>query len=623
MSGIYKKNLKIIEKEKILGKEILAFLEQEDETENQIELRDGAPCIHREEGWFQLHSRKPKEEAKRLLDAVDPNREQLIFVLGMGNPELLEAVARKAHKASQIAVVEENKSIAKYVMSNYNMRNILSNKNVQFVIGREEEVIRMGGICAQNAWDNLIKCIAMVSLPYNRGITNRYLQRVKLVTQQLQNHLTMLGNSIQDSLEGLYNNYRNVDACIEANGISEVRGKFKGMPGIVVSAGPSLDKNIELLKQAEGKAVIMTTDAAYRACKRVGVTPDAIVSLERVIETYQYFFEKEQFPSETVLVGPTLLWPEIYETYTGKKIVITRIEGGAEGWWGSFFPQQEWIEMGLSCANTAHSMLIEMGCNPIILIGQDFAYTGHKQHSEDSKYLEDNDMKEQDWKNWKYWVEDIHGEMIPTSDTFNLFRDVMEGMIIDSDNEVIDATEGGAKIRGTQVMTFEEAIEKYCVREIPMHLNDCLEARDISREIYLEKYTEIIAGIDEILKDAEEILEHIAKHTKRLLELREKNIEEMSQKQLLDCMDTLWKGNEFVTLLLSEKRNLTTFYQQNLKQAVISIKELGNVLNAELVRGTLEVQGNFMHHMEITTRVLLAEYGKARKFILEKLEERQ
>ena len=71
---------------------------------------------------------------------------------------------------------------------------------------------------------------------------------------------------------------------IGCRNIYQIRQALEGLnveeiPAILVSAGPSLDKNISELKKAQGKAFIVVVDAALRTVLRAGVRPDLTIFL--------------------------------------------------------------------------------------------------------------------------------------------------------------------------------------------------------------------------------------------------------------------------------------------------------------------------------------------------------
>ena len=97
-----------------------------------------------------------------------------------------------------------------------------------------------------------------------------------------------------------------------------------------------------------------------------------------------------------------------------------------------------------------------MGCNPIIFVGQDLAFTENRTHSKDTfsqDIIESNSMRN---------VEDIYGNTIHTSKNLYIYlRWIQNRIAVEKEIEFIDATEGGARIKGTRVMKFSEVIDKY------------------------------------------------------------------------------------------------------------------------------------------------------------------
>lgn len=125
----------------------------------------------------------------------------------------------------------------------------------------------------------------------------------------------------------------------------------------------------------------------------------------------------------------------------------------------------------LDCyGSVAHSMVsaaIFLGCNPVIMIGQDCAYTDDNAHS---TYLEEkhNDEKFEDVKSeLDIWVDGVNGEKVRTSSVLNVYRLGFEEMTKKYNDVIfINATEGGARINGTIEMTLKDAINKYCNNKV-------------------------------------------------------------------------------------------------------------------------------------------------------------
>ena len=132
------------------------------------------------------------------------------------------------------------------------------------------------------------------------------------------------------------------------------------------------------------------------------------------------------------------------------------------------------MDTGGSVATNAFSLLYKIGLKTIILVGQDLALTGNKTHA-DGTFEEK--MPEIDTKN-NEWVEGNYEEKVPTRTDLQVFLNWYESTIrlykgYVKDLRVINATEGGAKIEGTEVMTLKDAIEENCRKDVD--IEKCLE----------------------------------------------------------------------------------------------------------------------------------------------------
>lgn len=619
MANHYKNNAKLL-KETVIGEAILKYLDTIPENREKVKKIDGILQFEEGENYYLLHSREEKKEAEYILEDINKNRDYILFIYGMGNLYLIEQLLCETSENTKILIVEENEHLFRYRMYYDRLDKILKNKKVVITVGEEQLYSFVVRMCVQSGWSNMVHNLKVIMLPNYQVYRCKLSQKLKLLAGGLRTDIYALGNSTEDMMEGVTNNYLNVDACMTSNSIEEIRGKYQGMPGIVVASGPSLDKNIQYLKEAEGKAVIIACDASYRICKKQGVKPDAIASIERGIPTYDYFYKNETFDDDLVFVGPGLVWKDILAEFPGKKILMSKTEDGADGWWFKQFENVEHVVMGFSCANVAHAVLEAAGCNPIILIGQDLAYTDEKQHSDEAhKAFEDSNAI--DTKKEYLWVEDINGEKVRTTTSFNLFRSYFERRTESDSATIIDATEGGAKIKGTKIMPFKEAIDTYCMKN--KEKNMCEYLKDIPWEDKkaLEKYKEIIVSAKELIKVVEELEEKMREHVKRIAKYQTFDFDQASLDELVSCVYTMQEGNNLISYVTQQNKDLATFYGHIYKQAIMNVKKLGNDLNGDTVKKNWEIQARLIYLMQIVSKTVKEKYREMIDFMEEKITE--
>ncbi len=147
--------------------------------------------------------------------------------------------------------------------------------------------------------------------------------------------------------------------------------KFEGIPVVIVSAGPSLNKNIHLIKKLKGKAVILCVGTAYRALKRHAIKPDFIVSFDGGIANYRQF-EKLEFGDIPLIYDP-VIYPDIIKEYDGP-MVTANISNSFLVWLEKQLDFEAGdLLVGPSVANVTYDLARKIGGNPIIFTAQDLA----------------------------------------------------------------------------------------------------------------------------------------------------------------------------------------------------------------------------------------------------------
>lgn len=151
------------------------------------------------------------------------------------------------------------------------------------------------------------------------------------------------------------------------------------IPAIIVSAGPSLNKNILELKNAKNKAFIVAVDTAVRPLVNAGIIPDMYVVVDGLKpKELLDFDEAKKIP----LMPSITSTKEILQNHTGKKIFYFE---GQNFIWSMMMMNGipfSTVSCGGSVACSAFSLVYKLGFSRIILVGQDLALTGNKTHAD-------------------------------------------------------------------------------------------------------------------------------------------------------------------------------------------------------------------------------------------------
>lgn len=297
------------------------------------------------------------------------------------------------------------------------------------------------------------------------------------------------------------------------------------VPAIVVSAGPSLNKNLMDLKKAVGKACIIATDTAMKPLLNAGIVPNLFVIIDGLKPGL--LFEHKDL-SKVPMVTMTGVSVEPMEYHKGKKFFYYSSSPLEQKMLTDLGEKMHrdctlpYLPTGGSVANNAYSLGVYMGARTVILIGQDLAMTENRTHA-DGTFKEK--MDEIDANSGEYFeVESIDGGKVLTRADFDWYRIWFEDRAEEwTKVTMVDATEGGALIHGSKVMTLKRAIKKYCKRDynVKWHI-------DHSKKLFDKEHQKLA-------------LDHFAESEKKLSEVKKKAKEGIRYYERLEKL--MYKGN--------------------------------------------------------------------------------
>ena len=521
------------------------------------------------------------------------SRDELYIVYGLGLGYHIKELKKKMSSRSYIIVIEKNLDIVSTYMQTQNFSEIVGG-NIFFFFGNEKEIITgfRKTIFSFNVMP-LLGNIRNVILPSYRQIYGNWINVIhKKFLDIIRHAYFMLGNDMEDTIIGIKNNLENIDVLIESPSIELIKNAYHNKPAIIVSAGPSLDKNIHELKNAQGKALIIATDATLSILKKNGIVPDGVVTIERIQMTYEKFYKDKKIDPKIVFIGPPVVTPEIFDTLKNNKKLICLKRGEQINEWinNDIIGENRLLSMGTSCAHIAFSFAKYVGANPIIFVGQDLAYSKEGvTHADGVEVKNKIDIN----NNNVILVEGINGEMLPTSRVFKQFLTWFELEISNdkSEREYIDATEGGAYIQGTKVMKLENVIEKYC-REPVIPLYEKVP----NTEIMQDKYDKVIIEVKKLIEYFKQIKEESELQISRIDKLRTKvirNKKKFSTKDREKIYKVLNQARTVENLVLKDGVARTLF-QPPFMMAATKVRMLGNEINDEKLKNNVIIQRNMV-----------------------------
>jgi hypothetical protein len=300
---------------------------------------------------------------------------------------------------------------------------------------------------------------------------------------------------------------RNIALIATHPSFASLKGKFKGKPAIIVSPGPSLSQNIQLLKEFKGKGVIITGTHSLSAFKSSGIDPDIVMAVD-VGDLSTHYDDYDMTGIEALILGNSTR--RHHYAQKAKRILTLPANKNSDEWFYQSVDKSVDVHTGGSVSCTALSLAEIMGCSPILLVGQDLAFKGTKYYADEC----------------------IHGqvELVETSEGAYLKADevLIDGMLPNSQGDLIFAeqlqltevdgyyggkvktskilrgflwwfesyiklrthlppvwncTEGGAHIEGAVHKPLATALEEleHCVTDVPKILTESLASHDVGQ----------------------------------------------------------------------------------------------------------------------------------------------
>ncbi len=430
-----------------------------------VNARNGSPTmtcqLNGTETW--LHSRdNPIAEGSAWANQINIQRGNIIVVFGFGLGYHLESLTKKAESYDGVTVlaIEPSVTLLKMALESRDLSALFKKPNFHLVAAENEADL-------QNHLNTKIKIGHLRDLQFQFfgplfNCFPEYRQTVKQIRSYINAAFIDRNTYIHFGQEWTINSIKNIEHVLESRPVAELSGAFSGIPAIIVSAGPSLDKNIKLLQQAKGKAIITAIGQSFRPVINQGVEPDLVFVIDPGKGNMPLF---DGIDSSAYHNCSLVYVPEAY--FEVPPLFKNRLFVGMSPYSLKWFEEilqgdTGMMASGPSVANYALDFLVKSGASPIILIGQDLAFSEGRYHvvgagqealTVKKKYSDD-----------KVLVESIDGATLETDREMHSMLNWFNSYIsnLPPESVIIDATEGGAKINGTDIMPLSKALERYC-----------------------------------------------------------------------------------------------------------------------------------------------------------------
>lgn len=457
---------------------------------------DGYEILHvnKNNKWLYLGS---KYNMKKEIDIIQKNIKNIsslksIIVFGGANGVWIENIDMIT-TGKEVLIVEPDKELFEALIhKKYNV-----NKNIISVTNMDDDNFYENMVASVNKSNFEVLVFGNYDMVYKDEF-KKFIDNVIWMFTDIQ-----IGENTSKYFSKIWFNsfLNNIPYVLEAEIVDSYKDAFKNKPAIIVSAGPSLDKNLKYLKENEDKFIIISAGRTLNTLKRAGIKADFSCIIDASEAMYNVF--KPSLDMDIPLLMNEETSEKIVKEYKGKKIFFNTKEFlNASGEIFGF--NTEVLFQGGSVAHACTSFAKLLGCDPIAFIGQDLAYTHNKLHSDNSVAENESNTT----ASTEIYVKGVVEEKILTSQELNMFRERLELFIkLHRETTFINCTEGGANIEGTSIKKFKDFIEEFSEIIDKSIINEYKKA-NISKEKVINKLNEIYNEIDNIIdlcKEAKKI----------------------------------------------------------------------------------------------------------------------
>lgn len=465
---IYEKNLEVLKQNYPIlykGLESQSVLLEHGEPEvfcTQARNKEICLTIKQGENMVQLNSTyNPGREAERFAAQFENyHPDGVLLLFGFGNGMAARMIMQLEHPPAGCIIYEPSLAVFQAVLEHCAIDDLLANESYDFVIeGINQEMLdsELREAVNYRNWNFL----QMTALPkYTEVFEKSYIlvqqSYYQCITARKADYFTLT----ELAQLGLRNSVAAHKWIPEAKCLADFQGMFpKEVPLIIVAAGPSLEKNAEELRKAKNHAVIFCVDAAANYLLERDIIPDLICTVDTRKELKN--FKNPKMPQVPLAITPESNCKAIELLPDVKPIYVSTILEYYTTLFEQFGGRLTNIQSGGSVANTCFEMGIYLDFHTIILVGQDLALADNKAHAGDSE------LTEEDVAGGLHLVDGYYGDKVYTRGDFDVYINYYNMRLAElTDRKIINATEGGAKLKGAEQMPLREAIQKYCTTEV-------------------------------------------------------------------------------------------------------------------------------------------------------------
>lgn len=433
------------------------------------------------DGRWLASRRKPLEEATRLADTVNIKERAGVVVLGFGIGHHVEAISRRIARTGVVVVFEPDVALLRSVFERIDCSRWMRESNVVILTDEAD------GAVMNSAMSGAESLLAMgTQIVAHAASAPRLGDKAALFGQNFARVVSALRTSLVTTLvqteTTIRNLLMNVGAYAVSPGVTDLAGACLGRPAVVVSAGPSLARNIRVLAEpgVRDRCVIVAVQTALKPLLEAGVRPHYVTALDHH-EISARFYEglTPSMVEGVTLIAEPKANPRILDSFPGaircpRDEFLERLLGEEIDPPG----ERGGVPPGATVAHLAYHVTRLLGCDPVALIGQDLGFTDGQYYAAGAAIhsvwaAELNPFRTIEMFEWERIARargmlreatDHLGRRVYSDEQMMTYLAQFESMFREDESKgllTIDATEGGVSKAHTERSTLRDFLGMY------------------------------------------------------------------------------------------------------------------------------------------------------------------
>ncbi|HEG1430243.1 TPA: motility associated factor glycosyltransferase family protein [Campylobacter jejuni] len=512
-------------------------------------------------------------------------RYPFVCIYGIGNALLIKNLA-KHYK--HLFVFESEIELFILALSMLDLSEELCSGKIYLVDIQEKKInLQLRILFDQNdvfLWLNLYEMFINNNF-YKKYYYEEILNADKIIHENINLVIRNLDPDSKISLSCYENFYKNIPLMLKNIPFKRIIDERKGLfeSCIVVCAGPSLQKQIPLLKKYQENFVIFCVDGAYPLLIKHNITPDYVLNLD--FEEYPLEFFKEVNPeNKTLFILAASTHPSVVDYLYKKQIPLSIALSDNLPYQNLHINDFGYLEFGTHVGHACYTLAIALKFKNIIIIGQDLSFDKQGNSHFDSFDLGSDIDTTLDIPTLKTVAYGGLGEVL-THLAWDDYRKKLEDLFArNSQVNFLNATEGGARIEFTKEINFELCCKKF------KNLNSKLN-KSLPKTLTANRSIKILNKILETFKE--------------------------EKQNALFCLEHAMRLNDVLKMILASDRKLPLDFLKNTYESVNkfeSFLEINSLLNDGVLKGVI------FHKGKLLSEVIISKIEDEKEYLLMNLK---